>query len=224
MADQDELEYLQDQLATNRASLHTLEKQRGTFGAAYVPVHIVLQIKQTRAEIAQLKQALRNLGVEVEDRFSDFEAGKAPTKPAQSTPAKPAQSASQNPTTMTGPVTINNFNGSIQNSIINISSQLDKANQSISTIPNANAAQKEELQSLAEELKKQLLQLSTKGQQVDAEQVSKRLSNTIAELQEEEPNQSYIEKQVETIKTVAAKHEEIQAPADAFLSKVIELL
>lgn len=227
MSDQDELDYLRDQLAIHRANLYTLEKQRGTFGAAYVPAHIVLQIKQIRSELAQVKQALRDAGEHVEDQLIDGERGRASSsnasKPAPAKPT-PAQPAPQTATTMTGPVTINNFNGAIQNSILNISSQLDNVSQSISTIPKVTTAHKDELVSLTEELKKQLLQLSSKGQQADAEQVSKRVTNTIAELQEEEPSQHYIEKQLESIKTMAAKHEEIKPTSDDFLDKVLEVL
>jgi ATP-dependent Lon protease len=226
MSDQDAIDYLRDQLATHRATLYTLERQRGTFGAAYVPAHIVLQIKQTRADLAQVKQALREAGEPVEDQLIDTERGKAQSAPAKAAPAQvaPAQSTPQSATTMTGPVTINQFQGPINGAILNISSQLDNVTQSISSIPNIDAAQKDELQSLAEEMKQQLQALSVQGHQADAEQISKRLNNTVAELQEEQPNQSYLETQTNAIKNTAAKHEGIQSSANKFLAKVAELL
>jgi hypothetical protein len=227
MASQEELENLQELLETYRANLYTLEKQRGTFGPALVPPYIVLQIKQFRQELAQVKQALRDAGVEVDDQLIDSDWSKGSSSAARSsTPAKspPAQTPPAGSTTMTGPVTINQFHGPIQNSILNISAQLDNVSQNVSSIPHINNEQKDELRALTEELKKRLLQLSSQGQQADAEQISKRLNNTIGELQEEEPDRPYIEKQLASIQKLTDKHEELKPSSEAFFAKVIEAL
>ena len=69
----DEIEQLKRLLATHRRALaHRLE-QRASFDAGRVPSDVALSIDDARAEIARLKRALREQGVEVEDAPEDVE-------------------------------------------------------------------------------------------------------------------------------------------------------
>jgi hypothetical protein len=45
----------QQLIATHRARLHALEQQHDAFGALYAPAHIVVEIEQLRALIAELE-------------------------------------------------------------------------------------------------------------------------------------------------------------------------
>jgi len=86
MADADDMSSLQAQLAAHRQRLAILLRQVAIHGAAYAPPAQISDIAQARAEIARLKAALRNVGVEVEDQAGD-EATPDEVARAQSAPA-----------------------------------------------------------------------------------------------------------------------------------------
>lgn len=67
MPSQEDIENQRRLLATHRATLRLLLNQQARFGFAYLPQHIWHALRETRAEIARCKAALREYGAGVED-------------------------------------------------------------------------------------------------------------------------------------------------------------
>jgi hypothetical protein len=71
MTDADHITSLQDLLAAQRRTLAVLLRQLANLGADHAPPGVHNGIAEARSEIARLKIALRDAGVEVEDQVSD---------------------------------------------------------------------------------------------------------------------------------------------------------
>jgi hypothetical protein len=69
----EEIDDLQQLLATYRRALAHQLRRRAAFDAGMVPTELALSIDHSRAEIARLKDALRAQGVVVEDVLGDVE-------------------------------------------------------------------------------------------------------------------------------------------------------
>ncbi len=67
----DEIEQLQNRLATNRQRLAVRLDQQATFGVGHTPPETVTDIRDARAEIQHIKAYLRGRGIPVEDGPND---------------------------------------------------------------------------------------------------------------------------------------------------------
>jgi hypothetical protein len=82
MPNQDDIAAQQALLQMHRQTLDVLLKQQAQLGEAYAPPAIVNGIRSARASIAQIKQALRDWGAQVEDLPNDAPHPSAPVDPA----------------------------------------------------------------------------------------------------------------------------------------------
>lgn len=71
LRNEDEILNLQELLNDYRSILEKLLRQQALFGRVFLPTHISKQIDDSREEIAKIKQALRDRGLQVPDYYID---------------------------------------------------------------------------------------------------------------------------------------------------------
>ena len=74
---QQEIDTLLERLATYRQVLVYLLKQKAQSGL-HTPIHVMFEIENARKEIAQLKDGIRHLGIQVDDQFDDVDRSAKP--------------------------------------------------------------------------------------------------------------------------------------------------
>jgi hypothetical protein len=217
---------LQKLITPKQRYLQKLKEQEATYGLAS-PVHILLDIENTEAELAQLQAELAALPPETDTPAGS--PGPAATPPAGG--GGPVfnigtlQAGSVNvggTQTITGPMTVDlsernvnvgsggtyvagdqmNFSGNFQGAILNVKSQLSNVTQNIGALPNVAQADKDELIRLVNELKSQLEQ-TPPDKTAEAETLAKRTDKLVKELEEPQPDREMVETMGNSLKRAA---------------------
>lgn len=80
MPSQEDIEEQKQLLAAHRRTLAHLLKQQAQFSVGYIPAHVANGIQDARDEIARIKRALREWGIELEDLENDIQQSKQSTE------------------------------------------------------------------------------------------------------------------------------------------------